>query len=209
MTGLPEELHSIVGHEYCEDDCEVRTAGEELDRMLGQVAALPWAMVAGPAAEEHQHQSFAARDACPECTAAMDSVAAALRTRDVPGVRTIGLAPATGAASDLAALSDEASPDWTLTEDGTIAWMVREGPRGAQIGNFILREDAEFAVAAVAFLRAALAASPAGAHAATASEPRDESGAYRIVSTTSEGRKPDPTPAAALRALAERLRSVR
>ena len=43
-------------------------------------------------------------------------------------------------------------------------------------------------------------------YAATASEPRDETGAYRIVSTTAAGRKPDPTPAAALLALAEKLR---
>jgi hypothetical protein len=43
-------------------------------------------------------------------------------------------------------------------------------------------------------------------YAATASQPRGEGGAYRIVSTTADGRKPDPTPAAALQALAARLR---
>lgn len=62
---------------------------------------------------------------------------------DVPGLRE---------------LSDAASPDWTMTGQGAIAWTVREGPRGAQIGNFICEEDAAFAVAAVAFTRAALAA---------------------------------------------------
>lgn len=46
-------------------------------------------------------------------------------------------------------------------------------------------------------------------YAATATEPRDESGAYRILSTTADGRKPDPTPAAALTELARMLATVR
>jgi hypothetical protein len=59
-------------------------------------------------------------------------------------------------AAALSELSDAASPDWTLVGQGSIAWMVREGPNGAQIGNFICQEDAEFAVAAVTFVRALL-----------------------------------------------------
>lgn len=61
-------------------------------------------------------------------------------------------------AEELRVLSDAASPDWTLAGPGSIAWMVREGPRGAQIGNFICVEDAEFAVAAVNYVRSRLAA---------------------------------------------------
>lgn len=38
----------------------------------------------------------------------------------------------------------DVSPGPWVVERGAIAWMVREGPRGAQIGNFILEADARF-----------------------------------------------------------------
>jgi hypothetical protein len=61
--------------------------------------------------------------------------------------------------SGLRELSNDASPDWVLAERGAAVRVVREGSdRGAQVGNFICEEDAEFAVAAVAYVRTALAA---------------------------------------------------
>ncbi len=67
----------------------------------------------------------------------------------------------------LRALSEAASEDWTEAERG-ITRMVREHSRGAQIGNFILDEDAALAVAAVNLVRALL-------HT-VASEPRPTGG---------------------------------
>ena len=51
---------------------------------------------------------------------------------------------------------DDVSPGPWVVEQGSIAWKVREGPGGPQIGNFILEADARFAAAA----RAALATTP-------------------------------------------------
>lgn len=52
-----------------------------------------------------------------------------------------------GIAHEVVVGPDSPSPGPWVVERGSIAWMVREGEGGPQIGNFILEEDARFVAA--------------------------------------------------------------